>query len=125
MPPNGPATPNVQVVKITEVGESFVEALDYFGLTHTVPTAARRGKGALPLVGDIWLLDRRNGDWHLGTCIHTTPTVIDDDVIEGSAQDALLVALAALGFIDDQAERVPDAGGGTAGPWVSWMNVNP
>ena len=122
----GPATPNVQVVEITDIVGTYVEALDYYGLTHKLPIAARRGKGALPQIGDIWLIDRHAGDWHLGTCIHTAPTAIEGEVVEGTAQDALLAALNELGFIVDLATRVDEPPTpGSATPWAQWMGVNP
>lgn len=126
MPPMSPGTPIVQMVEITDIVGDVVEGLDYFGLTHKLPLNVRRGKGALPQVGDIWLIDRRNGDWTLGTCLQAASAVIEGDVVEGSPQDALLTALDELGFIDDQATRVdqpppPE----DAVPWAQWMNVRP
>ncbi len=125
------ATPLVQPVTITELIPSndpdvpgFAECLDAFRITRKLPLL-RRGKGALPAVGDVWLIDRSMGDWTFATCVRAALTTVEGNVIEGSAQDALLSAMAALGFVIDDATRVEGGDAENPQPWAYWMGLNP
>lgn len=113
------------LVRVDEVNaDGAALCSDSYGRTHLVPTATRRGKGALPADGDYWIIDRAFGDWSFAAVVNYIPPEVGGEVDQDSAADALLARLDAMGFIRDTATRVPP---GTVGGtnWEPWMNVSP
>lgn len=113
----------VQVQEINANGTALCQ--DSYGRTHLVPTRARRGKGALPAAGEFWIIDRTlGGDWSFAAVLDAELPAVEGEVDQDSATDMLISLLAQMGFVRDDAVRVPP---GTVGGtnWEPWMNVSP
>lgn len=92
-----------EVVKVTEIGDDgLAEVTNHIGKQRRIKIGFLRAKGALPRVGERWVIDKSMGYWTFAAVIEADPPVITGDRSDGTALANLLTALADMGLIVDE-----------------------
>ena len=92
-------------VVVEEVTDGVALCLDQFGHHLNVSAVMTRAKGALPQVGETWLVSMDLGDrWTFSAVVSPIIPVVDGSRGDGSALASLLQALDQLGLIQDATE---------------------
>lgn len=112
-----------KLVTIEMIHEGVVHTLTKEGARHKMPLRSIRGKGFIPKVGELWMIDMDLGRWMLSTCISSDITEVTNPVVEGSAEESLIEIFEGLGVVKDSAPRV--ASGSGVVDWAAAMNVFP
>jgi hypothetical protein len=107
-------------VFVEEIDDKGVaHCVDQFGKPISLPVAVRRGKGALPAVGERWIIDRSlSNRWTFAAVQSARPPTITGERDANGALGALLTALVDAGLVVD-ATTEGTGGGGPGGPGVT------
>ena len=105
----------VQIEEVDDQG--MAHCVTQFGKHMAIPVTVTRAKGALPAVGDQWIIDRSMGSrWSFAAIVNTTPPTITGSRGGNAALGNLLSALEDAGLIKDSTtEGSPGEGSGFPG----------
>lgn len=91
----------VVIVRGIDTTTNVAEVENHIGVMRQVPMAVLRTKGAKPLVGERWVIDKSLGQWTFAAVLEATPLVLTGSRSGGGALVNLLAALEEIGlFID-------------------------
>lgn len=85
-------------VRIISVDGIWCQTRDRYGALRRLRRNSMRANGALPRVGEEWLIDRSMGDWAFASIVRSNPPVISPGTTE-EVLGQLLDALHDAGFI--------------------------
>lgn len=92
------------IVTVDEIepGGKVALVTDEFNRSLRIRTDYRRGKGAPPRPGEVWMIDQTMGPWTFAACIRPDPPVITGSTDNNPALVSLIAMLAEAGIIIDQ-----------------------
>lgn len=86
------------IIEEVNTDTGFVFCVDQLGSHVQFPLHVTPAKGALPVVGESWIVDQRHGKWTLATCVSPKPIVVTG----ARSLAGLYTLLADLGLIIDE-----------------------
>lgn len=92
----------VVVIRGIDQTTGMAEVENSIGKVRRIPMVIQRSKGALPVVGERWVIDRTIGQWTFTAVLEPTARVVGGDRSDGTALTNLLIALEEMGLISDE-----------------------
>ncbi len=90
------------IVRGIDATSGLAEVENHIGKIRRIPMGVQRSKGAAPVVGERWVIDKSLGDWTFFAVLSATPRAVTGDRSTGTALTNLLIALDEMGLITDE-----------------------